>query len=236
MKHTHKTFAMIKYLSDNFYTIEELSQATDTSIKTIEKMVEYNLVPRWTYEINCSISESSILMGTLSANDDNIRFFHQATIDWVARSKEILLANNNDYLMASNVTKQQMKHTFYDLFNNHKSICLGLPELYDEQENIISSKFDEQFNFIYQGWCNGTYGICTKNPCNEINIFYKAVYQTLLNYLTEQNKKEDYTDDELIQVINAAKQYDNHVSEFTPLSFDISSRNKFVNKFLDRAQ
>lgn len=233
MKNTYKTLAMVKYLSDNFYTLEELSQATNTTIEDLEKMVEYNLIPRWTYEINCSISESSILMGTISAYDDNVRFFHKATVDWLARAKEILLANNKDYVKACNFTKQKMKHSFYDLFNTHKSICIGLPELYDEQESIISNKFDEQFNFIYQGWCNGTYGICTKNPCNEINIFYKAVYQTLLNYLTDQGKKEHFTDEELIRVINAAKQYDNYVSEFTPLSFDISSRKKFVNKFLD---
>ncbi len=233
MKHTRKTFAMIKYLSDNFYTIEELSQATDTFTETIEKMVEYNLIPRWTYEINCSISESSLLMGTLSASDNNIKFCHKATVNWVERAKETLFVNSNNYVTAGNVTKQQMKQKFYDLFNNHKSICIGLSELYDEQENIIGCKFDEQFDFIYQNWCNGTYGICTKNPCDENNIFYKAVYQILLNYLTNQNEKKVYTDDELFQVINAAKQYDLYVSEFTPLSFDISSRKKFVNKFVN---
>jgi hypothetical protein len=190
MKHIRKTFAMIKYLSDNFYTIEELSQATDTSTEAIEKMVEYNLIPRWT------------------------------AVNWVERAKETLFVNSNNYVTAGNVTKQQMKQKFYDLFNNHKSICIGLSELYDEQENIIGCKFDEQFDFIYQNWCNGTYGICTKNPCDENNIFYKAVYQV-------------YTDNELFQVINAAKKYDLYVSEFTPLSFDISSRKKFVNKFVN---
>ena len=59
----------------------------NTDIDTLEKMVEYNLIPRWTYEINCSISESSILMGTLSADDDNVKFFHKATTYWLEMQK-----------------------------------------------------------------------------------------------------------------------------------------------------
>lgn len=232
MRNTHKIFAMVKYLSQNFYTIDELSQVANTDIDTLEKMVEYNLIPRWTYEINCSISESSILMGTLSADDDNVKFFHKATTYWLERAKNDLLTNSNDYIKVSNIVKQGMKQKFYELFTTNKSICIGYTGLYDECGNIISSEFDDQFNFIYQGWCNGTYGICTKNPCDEKNIFYKAVYQTLLNYLTEQNKKEHYTEDDLNQVMNAVKQYDEYVSEFTPLSFDLSSRKKYINRFI----
>ena len=78
---------------------------------------------------------------------------------------------------------------------------------------------------------NGTYGICTKNPSDELHIFYKVAYQTLLNYLTECNTKTEYSPEEMQQVVNAANQYDHYVSEFTPLSFEISSRNKFVNKY-----
>lgn len=231
MNNNYKTFSMIKYLSKDFYTIEELSCKANISIEEIQQMINSYLIPNYTYKISCSISESSVLLGTLSAEDNNIEFYHNANLNWIERAKVVLTAKNNNYSEASITLKEQMKQRIYDLFLAHKSVFLGFQDLYDEKQNIVTSKFEEQFNFIYQGWCNGTYGICTKNPSDELHIFYKAAYQTLLNYLTECNSKTEYSPEEMQQVVNAANQYDHYVSEFTPLSFEISSRNKFVNKY-----
>ncbi|MBX9865878.1 MAG: hypothetical protein K2Y14_03115 [Burkholderiales bacterium] len=228
----YKTFAMVKYLSDNYYIIEELASKANMSVTKIKQLLEFNLIPNYTYRICCSISESSVLLGTLFAEDEDIDLYHKSTLSWIEKAKVALIARNNNFLEASTYLKDQMKQKYYDLFLTHKLISFGFNDLYDKKQNINANKFEEYFNKIYQAWCNGTYGICNKNPSDELSIFYKEAYQNLLNSLTESNTKTEYLPEEYLQVVNATKQYDHYVSEFTPLSFANSSRHKFIDNML----
>lgn len=235
MNNKLKTFAMFKYLSDNYYTLEEIATKANVSTQEIQKMIEFKLIPDYTYKISCAITESSILLGSISAEDNDIEFYHKDNVIWIERAKVAINNKNNNYHAACDLLKARMKQRFYDLFVAHKSMSFGFKDMYDENQNIIDSSFAEQFDSMHKYWCNGTYGICNKSLCDESYIFYKDAYQTLLTYLTDSNSKTQYSPEEFLLVMDAVKKYDHYVSLFSPLSFENSSRNKYINKFVNEA-
>lgn len=227
MKNSMKSLAMMQYLTDNFLTLDELALAANLPITELKQMIEYKLIPNYTYKINCSVTCDSYLLGAMSADDKDITFYHKTNLIWIERAKAILL--NHDHQVASIIIHDQLKQKFKELFANYGKHIISFAEVYDEQKNLIENIFEKKFADLYEHWCGGTYGLCTKNPSDELFIFLKEAYQILLNKLTDSGSKINYSKEEKEQIHQAVIQYDLYVSSFSPIDYAISSRKKFID-------
>ncbi len=206
----------LKYLCENFLTLEEVSEKSSVSGDKIKRYIVSGLVPKHSYEVSRTVEITSSLTDKHSVQE-SIYYF---PTNYVELIKNCESRNSEE-------TKKEFIDTMRQHLQSHKDKALAY-------ENAVSdeSRLEQELENEWNHYQNGIYGICTLTASPKAIVEKEIAVKKLIGFLEEnpedklKNKKE-----ELVEIV---AEYDAVSSLFAPYQRELSSRGKYVDRPLKK--
>lgn len=200
---------LLKYLSNNFYTKQELLNVAKIGVSEFSTFQNKGVMPFCSYKLNLNFSSNSFL-GEYS-NEEVLEFYAKGYASWLG-------------ILQSSRSKSEVFSIFSERYRKK------LAEL--SAQGIVSS--DTKVNsgielHIEEEWghfIKGIYGLCTKSGLPE-DIAAKELSILRINELTVSDQ---LSDEQLVELTNAVNLLDSASSMFAPHERTKSSRHRLINE------
>lgn len=214
----------IDYINENFIELNDLVDALDLSKVEIESLIQNKLIPDCSYEVNMDVRISSPLGDTFSIIEVK-KYFPKNIYLLIKRIKEDNL--NYDQLKAD--FKRKFKERLCQ--SHHKANAFN--NLFDDNDNLIVQKFDQIFEIEWTYYCQGVYGICTKNATADNIIDKEIIIERIILFLKEMGDRK-LSDKEKAAFLQLNEEFNNITSLFAPYQRTKSTRGKYIDDILSK--
>ena len=206
----------LKYLDENFLSLEELSAQTGISADKIKVYIEEQLLPQPSYKLRKIFTITSPLDDEHKIDGETL-YFPKSYLSLLNN-----LEKQNSQEIKENFINQMRQHLL-----NHNSKDLAYENAVSD-ENRIEKELENEWDY-YQ---KGIYGICTLNASPSELIEKEIAVKKLLRFLDKFSEdKWEHKKSELLQII---AEYDEVSNVFAPYQRESSSRGKYVDKALQK--
>ena len=218
---------VLKYLSENYVTIEQLALATSISCDELESMVAAEIIPCASYRF---LSKAQIFSNLSERWEDvetkEIQFYPLGIIKWVKMAVgyyreqangEIYLKFEEEFIRAL-VKRPANVYGFSDLFS---------PELCLERAKLEARK-------KWMSMMRGIFGICIKGEISADAIVRKGIAVERVAKLTDDGAKVHLEESNRALLVEALMEFDQIVSNFGPHDWERSSRKRLFDDLVPR--
>ncbi len=211
----------IKYITENYIELKELSVITGVSVEKLNTLIEQNLIPNYSYKIQ---TESLI---TSPLNDQKLvseikKYFPKSIINLIKCN----VASNN-----AKVFKQKVKTAFVKTFSINKDRKFAYGNILDQKGVIKAEKLESVFESEWKHYLNGIYGICTLNASGSEIAKKEIIVKKIIDFI-EQNKHSELNEKKKNLLLELNAEYNEVSNLFAPYQRESSSRGKYLDKLL----
>ncbi|PKH52609.1 hypothetical protein CXF68_18720 [Tenacibaculum sp. Bg11-29] len=212
----------IKYIEDNFIELNELCKISEISSQEINALIENELIPNSSYEINTTYKINSPL-GDQKTISEVKKYYPKSVIALIQKNKKL-----ND----SSEFKKSLKTAFTNTFVNNNNNRFGYDNITEEDGTVNIDKLNSAFEQEWQYYLQGIYGICTLNATGA-EIAKKEIAVKRLIDFNEKHGAEKLSDSNK-KILTLLNNEFNEVSNlFAPYQRVKSSRGKYLDQILE---
>ncbi|WP_237276123.1 DUF6058 family natural product biosynthesis protein [Tenacibaculum ovolyticum] len=212
----------IKYIEDNFIELNELCKISKISSQELNTLIENELIPNSSYEINATYKINSPL-GDEKTISEVKKYYPKSVIALIQKNKKL-----ND----SSEFKESLKTAFINTFLNNSNNSFGYDNITKNDGTVNMDKLNSAFEQEWQYYLQGIYGICTLNATGA-EIAKKEIAVKRLIDFNEKHGAEKLSDNNK-KILTLLNNEFNEVSNlFAPYQRVKSSRGKYLDKILE---
>ncbi|WP_028888033.1 DUF6058 family natural product biosynthesis protein [Tenacibaculum ovolyticum] len=212
----------IKYIEDNFIELNELCKISEISSQELNALIENELIPNSSYEINATYKINSPL-GDEKTISEVKKYYPKSVIALIQKNKKL-----ND----SSEFKESLKTAFINTFLNNNNKKFGYDNITENDGTVNMDKLNSAFEQEWQYYLKGIYGICTLNGTGA-EIAKKEIAVKRLIDFNEKHGAEKLSDNNK-KILTLLNNEFNEVSNlFAPYQRVKSSRGKYLDKILE---
>ncbi|WP_196766435.1 DUF6058 family natural product biosynthesis protein [Pseudoalteromonas luteoviolacea] len=207
MQNTACNLALIKYLTEYFYTGSELLNRSNVSESEFTQLQTRSIMPKASYKLDMSLTCHSYF----GSHDSQqlVYFYPKAYTDWLKKCVRY-------------DTQQEALTEFSRLFYQAKDTLSE--DIFWLDDNKIMTAFDE---FIAQQWPHflaGTYGVCTKRGL-PFDILSKELAVTTIRFLLDKTSLSVTEQAHLSRAVSCLKKVG---SQFAPHERALSQQHQLL--------
>jgi len=199
---------LLKYLTDNFYTKQQLCELAQISTAELEVLQQKKIMPQCSYKITMAISCQSFLADHLQNNE--VEYYAKNYLIWLERVQ----SNKNSKESFSLFSKR-----YTDKINGLKQ------EGFTNNSSKFTHNLSEHIKTEWQYFLDGIYGLCTRTGSPE-DI---ATKEFAVEIITELIVLEQLTTTQRDILTSAVNLLDKSSAEFAPHELINSSRQRLIN-------
>ncbi len=212
----------IKYIEEYFIESNELCEMSGISNQDLQTLIDNELVPNSSYEINATYTINSPL-GDEKIISEVKKYYPKSVIALIQKNKN---ANN------SSKFKESLKIEFINTFVNSNHNSFGYDNITEEDGSVNMEKLNLAFEQEWLYFLQGIYGICTLNATGaEIAKKEIAVKRLIEFNKKHREKKLSDSDKEKLYALN--NEFNEVSNLFAPYQRVNSSRGKYLDKILE---
>lgn len=212
----------IKYIEENFIESNELCKVSSISHQELKTLIDAELVPNSSYEINLTYKINSPL-GDEKIISEVKKYYPKSVITLIQKNKDL-----ND----SSEFKKLLKTEFINAFVSSDHNSFGYDNIIDQDGSVNMEKLNAAFEQEWQYYLQGIYGICTLNGTGtEIAKKEIAVKRLIEFNKKHKDKKLSDSDKEILNILN--NEFNEVSNLFAPYQRTNSSRGKYLDKILE---
>ncbi len=216
------------YLQNRFLSIDQLADASGTSVQVIESLISEELIPGPTYVVSNRGKIRSNLFGEMEAEGTTPgRYFHPASIVWIGVANEILLDHKGQD--ARNEMKGRFTERFCAALSVLNETCWRLEDCFSDSGAPLVAGLDARAESTWVHFLQGTWGMCVANPVSEKAIAEKAVLQEKLIALSQNGTRGEYSEAEARLLREVIDSYESASMPFSPAEYELTSRKRLVD-------
>lgn len=209
----------LKYLSENFLTLEQLASRTKSSVEEIERFIAMEIIPRPSYIVRRTVEISSPLDDAHTI-EETILYFPESYVELLKKSR------------AKNA--EEIKKSFIEAMSEHllahsaKEFAYG--NVFETDGTAKQEKVSQELENEWDYFCQGIYGICTLHATPQEVIEKEIAVKKLLDFL-DKNPADELANhqDEIVKIV---EEFDKVAQIFAPYQRAASSRGKYVDATL----
>jgi hypothetical protein len=209
------------YINENYITEEKLCNIAGITKNELAKLIQNQLIPQASYVVSRSIKITSPLNDEFQSEITE-KYFSKSCISLIEKNKELNDSQQYKAEFKKNFIQHLMKHPDKD-FAYHNIFDNDLPD----QERL-----HEIFESEWAAYCDGIYGICTLHSTEEEIVKKEIAVRKLVQFNTRFSQKTLSTD-EIEELIELNKEFNEVAEIFAPYQRASSSRGKYLDKILE---
>jgi len=212
----------IKYIEDNFIELNELCKISEISSQELNALIENELIPNSSYEVNATYKINSPL-GDEKTISEVKKYYPKSVIDLIQKNKN---------LNSSSEFKESLKKEFINTFINNSNNRFGYDNITEEDGTVNMDKLNSVFEQEWQYYLQGIYGICTLNGTGAEIAKKEIAVKRLIDF--NEKYGADKLSDSNTKTLTLLNNEFNEVSNlFAPYQRVKSSRGKYLDKILE---
>jgi hypothetical protein len=207
------TADVLKYLRDNYITLDELSARTGIAAGEIAALAAAGCIPGYSHALRLTAKVTTTISGDFHISDDELWFFHPDVAEWV------LLANAAYQACGSlDATALQIRRRF----THDVELALGRP----------AAECAEAVEANWKQFLAGTFGVCLKRA-HAANMIQKqrAVYR--IDKLLDEIGDAAPSADQVERIEAQIARYNEVASAFGPHEVATSSRGTTIKRAME---
>lgn len=211
----------LKYLAENFVSLDALMDATELDAGAIGGMVAAQIIPRACYFPDDDGNLASNLGSAATKLDTT--WFHPASAAWVLDARALLQSD-----IDANALADQRRRWFMTAYMDHlkdlRELGLIEPAAWDDafsDEASAAAIAKSEFNH----WIAGTYGLCTRANTPEA-VAVKECMVRNVDHLTGKGRKADLDAAGRGKMVRYLRLFDHVAALFAPFERATSSRQR----------
>jgi hypothetical protein len=212
----------IKYIEDNFIELNELCKISEISSQELNTLIENELIPNSSYEINATYKINSPLGDEKTISE--VKKYYPKSV--------IALIQKNKNLISSSEFKESLKKEFINSFINNNNNRFGYDNITEEDGTVNMDKLNSVFEQEWQYYLQGIYGICTLNGTGA-EIAKKEIAVKRLIDFNEKCGTEKLSDSNKKTLTLLNNEFNEVSNLFAPYQRVKSSRGKYLDKILE---
>ena len=212
---------LIKYLSEYFYTKDELISASKVTAGQLEKYQGLGVMPAPSYKVNLNVNCDSFFGEHEELQE--LEFYAKGYVSWL----DDLLVLQQKFCQEIQFKNEVFK-LFYQRYCSEQERLKSLG--YECNDFKLVSEIDAYIKEAWGHFIQGTYGLCTKSGLPE-DIAAKVVAIFKINRLSEL---DELSQAELTTLEKAVNLLDKSSALFAPHERPRSSRHRLVNEIRRR--
>ena len=223
-----------KYLGQQYASIEWLAERSGLPLRQVEQLIQAKCIPGPSYEVfeTTEISAFTSDQPAQLTRKSISRHFSPFVMSWIDRAKPLLasmpLPDLREHL------KQQFRDEYRDGVRKNGGQQLNYKGLFDSGGTLNETRFSEHFEQTWNHWWNGTWGICVIQSDSFDRIALKQIAVERLVQLTEDGKKQSFSEEEAYATRTAIAMYEEIVLPFSRHDHQDSSRWRLIDNVLPR--
>lgn len=221
-----------RYLSEFFVNSEQLATACGISSDKISRLVKDELIPAPSYVVSESSVISSFVFGRMEAKGSTDgQYFHPSTSVWV--NKALLAISEFGQADAQFELKRQFMENLKTALSDFDKSIWRLRDSFTDDGVVIEEGLRVRLDSIWDHFLKGTFGLCVAKPDSERAIARKEILQEKLTALSENGKKELFSETEAPEFLALIDEFAESAMPFSPIEYPMSSRKRLVENLRD---
>lgn len=221
------------YLSQYFLNSEQLATACGLSSDGLSRLVEDELIPAPSYVVSESSVISSFVFGRMEAKGSTDgRYFHPSTSVWV--NKAISAISEFGQAGARIELKRQFAGNLKAALAEFDKSIWRLRDAFTDDGAVMEEGLQARIDSIWEHFLKGTFGLCVAKPDSERAIAHKEILQEKLTELSENGKRESFSEIEAPELLALIDDFAEAAMPFSPVEYPKSSRKRLVENLRAR--
>lgn len=213
----------LKYITENYLTLDQLSEGTGLDVESIQKLIEGNIIPAASYSIKTYTEIFSPL-------GDKVTY--EATVSYFSRSVLGLVQQNQNAANVAEV-KQAFRSNFRQMLQDASDKEYAYGNIFNHTGELDEQAFDNAFEAEWNAYAKGIYGICTLEATEEEIVKKEIAVKKLIEF-NQKYGGSTLSDAEKEQLIQLKEEFDQITNLFAPYQRPGSSRGKYLDKLLKK--
>jgi hypothetical protein len=209
------------YISENFLTLEQLSEVSGVSVEMIIIMIEKGCLPSPSYKISGTCEVTSFF----GVHSELISrwYFPRAYVEQV----NAISSDPRELETVAQELQEAFLSDYKQCLHDMQAKEGGLAHLFHLDRGLENENASNFLNAEWQHYLDGTYGVCTKTASVQ-QIAIKEIMIARIKQLVEKAKR-GLENDERLDLTEAVDALDRVSAEFAPHELERSSRYKYID-------
>ncbi|MFA0033323.1 DUF6058 family natural product biosynthesis protein [Vibrio sp. 10N.261.49.A12] len=212
-----------EYLSQYYLSKSEVANLLGVKLDHIDQAILLGYMPKWAYKTTVDSCTSAAFGLTNLAMDLNEEYFCQATLEWYLYFTRKFGKPTYDQNTSAKI-RQHFMNKYMQIANDHSEFCTLLDIGNMPLTNVAST-----------AWVShhlGMFGVTVTKADSINSIIEKQLIVKKLSIATENGQKKDYTNDEMIALIDLFQVYNRVAKTVSPVDYDRSNRKLLVDNVI----
>lgn len=227
---------VMTYMRTHFLTLSQLAGESQTSICEIHNLILSGCIPAASYMVRETVTLNSALNETVEVDADNVIEYHSpSTVDWIRLAEKLAKETSDGNLLhVAQLMRFHFESEFALALKEFDGIRYGYSGCFLSESELSRDRLHQVVNEEWNKVLKGAYGISLRLPVSARSIVRKGVTIARLAELTHNGAKDVLTEEERLKVIEAMKEFNSIVSEFSPHDRIHSLRKRYFDDFVTK--